>query len=348
VSLGRLRFGFCVPIFAQPGGRLFRTPSLARLDGPAAVGLAVEAEALGFDSLWVADHLMLGRDESILEGWTTLAAIAGATRRAKLGIIHQAHFFRHPAVAAKMMATLDHLSGGRFIFFADTGTRAGEHQAYGLPYPATMEERMPAFREGLDLILKLWQAGAERPLTFRGRHYQLDGAVCTPPPVTQPHPPIWLGEAHPLTLELCARVGQGWNSAPVSAAEMSQRLEALRAACDAAGRRFEELEISLETQILVAPSRDAVREKLRAMLKLTAPGEELPEADDLRAFVEGRSDVYPSFLTEAWLVGTPTEVRAQIEAYAALGVRHFMLWFMDAPAPEGMRLFMDEAQRSFR
>ena len=104
---------------------------------------------LGYNSIWVADHLMLGQDQAILEGWTTLAAIAGATRRARLGIIHQAHFFRHPALAAKMMATLDQISGGRFIFFADTGTRAGEHHAYGLHYPGSHGRRAcPIFWKG--------------------------------------------------------------------------------------------------------------------------------------------------------------------------------------------------------
>jgi alkanesulfonate monooxygenase SsuD/methylene tetrahydromethanopterin reductase-like flavin-dependent oxidoreductase (luciferase family) len=336
-----VQFGYCVPIFAQPGGMLFRTPNLSKVDGPAAVRAAVEAETLGFDSLWVADHLMLGQDEAILEGWTTLAAIAGATYRAQLGLIHQAHFFRHPAVAAKMMATLDHLSGGRFIFFADTGTRPAEHWAYGLHYPAAMEDRMPDFLEGLDMIQKLWQSSETEPLTFAGHYYHVAGAVCSPPPVTQPHPPIWFGEAHPLTLEACARMGQGWNSAPVGLVELSRRLAALRAACAAVGRPFDELEISYETQILIAPSREAVREKLRRMLALTPPGVEAPADADFRAFVRGDSDEYPRYLTDAWLVGEPVEVAAQVRAYVAAGVDHFLLWFMDAPESEGMRLFME-------
>lgn len=341
MSARPVRFGYCVPIFAQPGGSLFRTPNLPKLDGPAAVRAAVEAEALGFDSLWVADHLMLGQDEAILEGWTTLAAIAGATERAALGIIHQAHFFRHPAVAAKMMATLDNLSGGRFIFFADTGTRAAEHWAYGLDYPAAMADRMPAFLEGLDLILKLWLSSAAEPVTFAGQHYQVTGAVCAPPPVTQPHPPIWFGEAHPLTLEACARRGQGWNSAPVGLAELERRLRALQAACVAAGRPFDDLEISYETQVLIAPSREAVRERLRAMLALTPQGDETPADADFQAFVSGASDAYPRCLTDAWLVGEPAEVAAQLRAYVAAGVDHFLLWFMDAPETAGMRLFME-------
>ncbi|MCB0089969.1 MAG: LLM class flavin-dependent oxidoreductase, partial [Caldilineaceae bacterium] len=102
-----IQFGFCVPIFASPGGRLFRTANYAALDASVTMRMAQEADALGYDALWVADHLMLGQDNAILEGWTTLAALAGATRRARLGLIHQAHFFRQPALTAKMAATLD-------------------------------------------------------------------------------------------------------------------------------------------------------------------------------------------------------------------------------------------------
>jgi alkanesulfonate monooxygenase SsuD/methylene tetrahydromethanopterin reductase-like flavin-dependent oxidoreductase (luciferase family) len=263
-------------------------------------------------------------------------------------MIHQAHFFRHPAIAAKMMATLDQLSGGRFILFADTGTRAAEHHAYGLRYPAAMEDRMPDFLEGLELILKLWQTRAGAPLTHAGRFYQVTGAVCAPGPFTQPHPPIWFGEAHPLTLQACAQWGQGWNSAPVGLAELDRRLAALREACARSGRAFEKLEISYETQVLVAPHREAVRERLRSMLRLTPAGATTPDEADFLAFVNGDSDAYPRYLTDAWLVGDPDEVKAQVSAYVALGVGHFLLWFMDAPEMDGMRLFMEAVAPTVR
>ena len=114
-----VQFGFCLPIFAYPGSRFFRTPAYPALNPADTLTLGVLADTLGYDSLWVADHLMLGRDQAILEGWTTLSALAGATRRARLGIIHQANLFRPPALTAKMTATLDQLSDGRFIFFTD-------------------------------------------------------------------------------------------------------------------------------------------------------------------------------------------------------------------------------------
>jgi len=343
-----IQFGYCLPIFAAPGGRLFRTPNMVRLDPQAVLRSAQLADQLGYDSLWVADHLMLGQDEAILEGWTTLAALAGSTQRARLGIIHQAHFFRHPTVAAKMMATLDQLSGGRFIYFADTGTRGSEHHSYGLHYPAEMAERMPELLEGLEVTLKLWQTSAAHPLTYAGQYIQVNEAVCTPAPVTQPHPPIWFGEPHPLTLAACARLGQGWNSVPVGLAEMRQRLAALRAACQTAGRSFDELEISYEVQILIAPSREAVRAQLRALLSLTPPGVATFDDADFLDFVDGRSDTYPVALSQTGLVGTPAEVAAQLRDYIALGVTHFILWFQDAPQADGMRLFREQVTPQFQ
>lgn len=343
-----IQFGYCVPIFAWPGGNLFRTPNFATLEPMAALRTAVEADALGYDSIWVADHLMLGKDEAILEGWTTLSAIAGATKQAKLGIIHQGHYFRYPTVTAKMVATLDQLTGGRFIYFVDTGTRSGEHHAYGLNYPLAMEDRMPDLLEGLGLTLGLWQTTVDTPLTFDGKYYHVKDAVCTPHPVQMPHPPLWFGEAHPLTLQACARYGQGWNSVPVGMDELVRRLAALKSACEAEGRSDGEIEKSLETQILIAPDRDGVREAVKAMLALTPEGGTTPQDEDFRAFVDGRSDTYPRYLTDAWLIGTPEEIRAQIQTYIDVGMTHFMLWFMDAPNVNGMRLFIEQVAPAFK
>ena len=103
------QFGFCVPIFACPGHNLFRTPNYAELDARKTIEMAKLADAVGYDSLWVADHLMLGKDDAIMEGWTTISALAGATTNAQLGMIHQAVLFRNPALAAKMAATLDQI-----------------------------------------------------------------------------------------------------------------------------------------------------------------------------------------------------------------------------------------------
>ena len=127
-----MRFGFALPIFANPGVPDFRTPNFEELDWEAVETGVHEAERLGFDSVWVADHLFLGRDGAILEGWTTISALAGLTSNMRLGTIHLGNEFRHPPLVAKMAATLDVVSRGRLEFFVDPGWREREHVAYGL------------------------------------------------------------------------------------------------------------------------------------------------------------------------------------------------------------------------
>lgn len=339
-----IQFGFCVPIFAAPGSRFFRTPNYERLDVATTMQIARLADTLGYDSLWVADHLMLGRDNAIMEGWTTLAALGGCTQRARLGMIHQGHYFHHPALAAKMTATLDQISDGRLIYFVDAGYNRAEHLAYGLYYPESMETRIAEVVEGLEVTLALWQA--DHPISFRGRHFQLKDAICTPLPVQKPHPPVWFGEVHPETLAATVRYGQGWNTTPVAVSELQRRLRLLDDACAAIGRDPDEIEISLETQIMIARDRDGLRQQLAKMLAL-APDGDPPDAAIL-AFVNGASDSLPTALTDPYIIGTVDEVEQKLRAFIDMGVDHFMLWFMDAPEEAGLRLFADEVMPRLR
>ena len=340
----QIQFGFCLPIFAAPGARFFRTPNYAQLEPLTTFQMGVRADELGYDSLWVADHLMLGRDEAIMEGWTTLAALAGATKRARLGMIHQGHFFRNPALAAKMTMTLDHISQGRFIYFIDGGYGKREHEAYGLHYPATMEERMEEVVDGLQLTLALW--GTEQPVTYQGKRFHVQDAVSMPLPVQQPHPPVWFGEAHAPILAACARYGNGWNTVPVGYAKVTERLAALAEACAAEGRSIDEIECSLETQILIAPDVAGLRTALQHMIDLNPTGGTLP--DGLDSFLAGTTDDLPQSVLNAWIVGTPDMVAAQVQRYIDMGISHFLFWFMDAPDPAGLELFAQTVAPRFR
>ncbi len=341
--MSRVQFGFCVPIFAAPGLQLFRTPSYPALDTARTMSLGRQAEALGYDSLWVADHLMRGKENVILEGWTVLAALAGSTTRVTLGLIHQTHFFRPPALVAKMVTTLDQISNGRFVYFLDCGNQRDEYLAYGLPWDDDIEARVAQMVEGLELTLALW--GSREAVTFEGAHYRLDGAVCNPGPVQQPHPPIWFGGVNRAMLRACARYGQGWNTTPVSVQQAQEHIRALSVACAEAGRSADELEKSLEMQVLIAPDRETLRNRLQTIVDLDPSGQ--PSAPSLQAFLVGETDVIPE-MDRVAIIGTPEEVRQRIQEYIDAGIAHFLLWFLDTPSDEGMTLFAERVLPSFR
>jgi alkanesulfonate monooxygenase SsuD/methylene tetrahydromethanopterin reductase-like flavin-dependent oxidoreductase (luciferase family) len=336
-------FGLCVPVFANPGPAFFRVPGWTSLDPAAAIDAAVEAERLGYDSVWVSDHLMLCADNAILEGWTTLSVIAGRTRRVKLGTIHLAQPFRSPAIAAKMAATLDTLSGGRLILFYDCGWQETEVRAYGLDWPDEAD-RIARMEEGLELIEALW--AAEIPLDFQGQFFSTRAAMCRPGPLQRPRPPIWLGEARDERwADAVVRHADGWNSVPASPTHLREKLEAIRAACDRAGRSFDELELSLEIQILVAPTQTDARAIALSIANLPSPGRGEPRRDILAA-VDSSSPLDATI--DDWLIGTPDDIVRQLREYLALGVSHFMLWFVDFPSLDGLRLFAEQVAPEFR
>jgi len=330
-------FGFCVPIFAYPGPALFRTPSYERLDPQVSLAAAVECERLGYHSVWVADHFFHGHDGAILEGWTTLCVLAGMTSRVRLGFIHLCTAFRNPALLAKMAATLDALSNGRLIFFADSGNQPAEFEAYNFPWYPESRERNARMREALELIVRLWQE--DEPVSFTGTYYAAREAPCLPHPIQRPHPPIWLGETpDEIMLATIGELADGWNTTPASVPELCIRLERVAAACGAAGRSLADLELSLETQVLIAPTRQRVEELLDHAASRPAPATSRMAAVDPAA----RAAQY-----DRWLIGTPDDIVAQIEEYRAVGISHFLLWFMDFPSLDGLRLFAEEVLPRF-
>jgi alkanesulfonate monooxygenase SsuD/methylene tetrahydromethanopterin reductase-like flavin-dependent oxidoreductase (luciferase family) len=128
--------------------------------------------------------------------------------------------------------------------------------------------------------------------------------------------------------------------------EVRQRLELLAAACTAAGRSVDELERSLETQILVAPDVAGLRAALQGIISLNETGGKLP--DGLEGFLAGATNEVPQSVKQMWIIGTPDEVAAQVQSYLDLGISHFLLWFMDAPDVAGLELFARTVAPRFR
>src|SRR5438105_6046216 len=167
------------------------------------------ADQAGFDHLWAFDHLASigsgGPDRPVFEGWGLLAAMAGETRRVRIGLLVTGNTYRHPALLAKQATTVDHLSGGRLEFGVGAGWSEIEHTMLGIE---GLDHRVGRLSEALRVIRSLW---TQERTTFAGRYYRLTDAISNPKPVQQPHPPIWIGAGGKAMLRLTARHADVWN-----------------------------------------------------------------------------------------------------------------------------------------
>jgi alkanesulfonate monooxygenase SsuD/methylene tetrahydromethanopterin reductase-like flavin-dependent oxidoreductase (luciferase family) len=178
------------------------------LPWPAYLDLARQAEAVGFDSVWVGDHLIYdlpdGSTRGPYEAWTTLAAIAAVTERVEIGPLVAATSFHAPPMLAKQAATVDAISQGRLILGLGAGWNRREYDAFGFPY----DRRVSRFEEALAIIAPLVRDGRT---TFHGRYYDAEDCVLDPRPVREGGPPIMLGSNSPRMLSIGLPVVDSWN-----------------------------------------------------------------------------------------------------------------------------------------
>jgi F420-dependent oxidoreductase-like protein len=203
------------------------------------------ADEAGFDHVWVFDHLASigdgGPDRPIFEGWALQAAMAEATKRARIGCLVTGNTYRHPVLLAKQAVTVDHLSGGRLEFGIGAAWAEIEHSMYGIE---GLDHRVGRLSESLQIIKSLWTEGRT---DFAGRYYHLNDAIANPKPVQKPYPPIWIGASGDTTLRLVARHADVWNaSGGGDSGKMRETIAKLEDACGAIGRDVSEIRRSLQ------------------------------------------------------------------------------------------------------
>jgi probable F420-dependent oxidoreductase len=252
--------------------------------------IATQAEADGFDSLWLADHLLYrGADGTtgIWECWTVLSALAEATQRVELGSLVLCNSFRNPAILAKMATTLDEVSLGRLILGVGAGWNEPEYQAFGVPF----DHRVDRFEEALQVLTPLLRDGHA---DFTGRYYEARDCEIAPRGPRSAGPPLLVGGDGPRLLSLAARYGDLWNTGEGGEpGTMVERVANITAACHQAGR-------------------DPATLGLTAFIGLWFPD---LRPDKPRAF-------------EYLLTGTPQEIAAAMHGYAELGMQHIMFQCM--------------------
>jgi F420-dependent oxidoreductase-like protein len=237
-----MKLGLQIPRWQWAGGAAACGPTLARI--------AQAAEAAGYDSLWLMDHLFQIRsignvEEEMFEAYTTLGFVAAHTRRVRLGTLVTAATYRQPGLLIKQVTTLDVLSGGRAWLGIGAGWYEREARGLGLFFPPRAE-RFERLEDTLRLAHHMWR-GDRSP--FIGRHVVANEPLNMPLPLSQPRPPILIGGGgEQKTLRLVARYADACNLfARLGSAELARKLEVLRAHCAAEGRDYQTLDKTVLT-----------------------------------------------------------------------------------------------------
>ncbi|MGO9727881.1 MAG: LLM class F420-dependent oxidoreductase [Streptosporangiaceae bacterium] len=228
-----MQIGLQIPDFTRPAAERGLSADLATV--------ARTADQAGFGFIALMDHFfqinMIGPPEhDMLEAYTTLGYLAGLTSRARLMTLVTGAVYRYPGVLAKIVTTLDVLSGGRAWLGVGAAWNEEEARGLGIPFPP-VAERFERLEETLQICRQLWR-GDESP--YRGKHYQLERPLNHPAAVSQPHPPIMIGgSGERKTLRLVARYAQACNLFP--GPDLGRKLDVLRGHCDAEGRDYDEI-----------------------------------------------------------------------------------------------------------
>ncbi len=203
------------------------------------------------EHMWIFDHFMPlsePTDGSCFESWTLLAALAGQTKRVRVGHLVTGVTYRNPAILARQAVTVDHISGGRLNLGIGAAWHAQEHQGYGLPFPSA-GERVRRLDEAVQIIQQLW---TQTTPTFEGRYYQLHEAHSEPKPLQKPFPPIVIAAGGDNMLRIVTKHADVWCSTAQTAEDFREKSARLTQHCEASGRDLNTLE-RLAT-ILIRPA----------------------------------------------------------------------------------------------
>ena len=235
-------------------------------DWPSFIAAARRVDELGYDHLWTWDHLVsaVGEpDRPVFEGYASLAAWAAVTTRTRLGLLVGANTFRNPAVVAKTVATIDHISGGRAILGLGGGWHEREHAAFGVDFGRGFGDRLDWLEEALQVVRPL-MAGDE--VTHVGPRYRTEQLRLAPPPIQARVPIMVGGVGEKKTLRSVARHADIWN-AQLELAEAPHKIEVLRAHCEDVGRDLSEIELTYNCNMVIRDREVDARGVLHCQLE---------------------------------------------------------------------------------
>jgi alkanesulfonate monooxygenase SsuD/methylene tetrahydromethanopterin reductase-like flavin-dependent oxidoreductase (luciferase family) len=260
-----------------------------------------------FKSLWMTDHFFWD-DNPTYEAWTTIAYMAARWPQFKIGPMVLGQGYRNPALLAKMAATLQSLTQGRFIMALGAGWKEDEYRAYGYGYPSP-KVRLEQLEDALEIITRLWREPGK--VSYQGKHYSIQDAWCEPKP--NPVPPLIVGGGGKKTMLLAAKHADWWNLHDANIVDYSAKVKILYDHCAAIGRDPASLRLSWFGRLVVHQS----------------------EAEAL-ALSDGKWTKDNAF------VGTPDQVRAQLREFIDLGADYFSVEILGAENPQIRELLLNE------
>ena len=304
--------------------------------------IALYLEEKGFDSVFMADHLVgiAVRRFDFLDAWNILSALAVKTKRLKLGSCVTDPHRKHPAVLAQTVVTLDHLSNGRAIL----GIGAGEAMNLD-PYGIKWDKPVSRMYEAVKAVKACW---TQPVVNFEGEFYHIKNALVEPKPIQKPHPPIWIAGNSPRTMKMTAEIADGWipTTPPLTLTAYKENLRKILKWSGEHGRNPDAIEPAIFEYVVVAKDYDAARELIELPgkmiiaqwpgaaqhVKLNVP---MREEFHINRFVFNRQNVLrlieyakeavPSEAVDKFFVyGTPDDCIDGIERYLKAGVKHFV------------------------
>jgi len=291
----------------------------AGLGWQALVDRARLLEKLGFHSIWLVDHMWTGAAPDI-DHHECLAAMAGLgalTEKLRIGTLVICNSYRNPALLAKSLCTIDHISRGRLEVGLGAGWMEPEYRAYGYEFPP-MGARLKQLEEGVHILKLMF---TEKRATFKGRHYAIENAINNPKPVQQPHPPITIGgSGEKVMLKIVARYADRWNC-PAGYRSFDQKFNILKEHCKTVGRDPDTIEISEQLLICIGKTDDEVAQKWTMAQR--------------------------SPFARTGIKGTPPQIVDELAKRVQMGITTFTIFFSDLAPPPTLELFAREVMPAF-
>jgi F420-dependent oxidoreductase-like protein len=275
---------------------------------PQWLDLAGACEEHGIGTLFRSDHYMnldgQHPERGPLDAWGTLCALSAVTTTLRLGTLVSPATFRHPSELAKLVATADHVSGGRVELGLGAGWHEREHAAYGFPF-APLRIRLDVLEEQLQVVLGTWASGPAHPFSVDGEHYRVDALDAQPAPVQTPHPPLIMGgSAGRRSAAMAARYADEYNTPFAAVEEVRERRARIEQACADAGREM--LPFSVMTGVVIGADETDLRDRAARL-------EERSGFENLVSAPPG-----------GWIVATVDDAAEQLRTLAAAGVDRVM------------------------